>query len=43
MDLHPPGGPVRSLKEELRRYANVLIVIEFAGKGVLSACDSALK
>jgi hypothetical protein len=29
--------------EELRRYANVLIVIEFAGKGVLGACDAALK
>jgi hypothetical protein len=29
--------------EELRRYANVLIVIEFSGKGVLSACDAALK
>lgn len=29
--------------EELRRYANVLIIIEFSGKGVLSACDAALK
>ncbi|HEY2779820.1 MAG TPA: hypothetical protein VGI90_03540 [Steroidobacteraceae bacterium] len=29
--------------EELRRYANVLIVIEFSGKGVLAACDAALK
>jgi len=29
--------------EELRRYANVLMIIEFSGKGVLNACDAALK
>jgi len=29
--------------EELRRYANVLIIIEFSGKGVLNACNAALK
>jgi hypothetical protein len=28
---------------ELRRYANVLMIIELLGKGVFNACDAALK
>jgi hypothetical protein len=50
MDLHPLGGPVRSIKEqrgtliqELRRYDGALVVIEFSGRGPPRSCDAALK
>jgi hypothetical protein len=32
-----------TLVQELRRYANVLTVIDFAGRGALKSCDDALK
>ncbi len=32
-----------TLIQELRRYANVLTVIDFAGRGALRSCDDALK
>jgi hypothetical protein len=31
-----------SMIEELRRYGNVMTVIEFTGRGALAACDAAL-
>jgi hypothetical protein len=32
MDLHPPGGPVRSVKD-----------FDLIGKGALKSCDAALR